>query len=50
MAEYDIDLYINSKWIRKLRNNEDQIITEVTRHLSAREEHGDADCAKGGGR
>jgi hypothetical protein len=33
MAEYDIDLYINSKWIRKLRNNEEQIITEVTRYL-----------------
>jgi hypothetical protein len=33
MSEYDIDLYINSKWVRKLRNNEEQIITEITRHL-----------------
>jgi hypothetical protein len=33
MAEYDIDLYINSQWIRKLRNNEEQVITELTRHL-----------------
>jgi hypothetical protein len=33
MSEYDIDLYINSKWIRKLRNSEEQIITEITRHL-----------------
>jgi hypothetical protein len=33
MAEYDIDLYINSRWIRKLRNNEEQIITELTRYL-----------------
>ena len=33
MSEYDIDLYINSKWIRKLRNNEEQIIAEITRHL-----------------
>jgi hypothetical protein len=33
MSEYDIELYINSKWIRKLRNNEEQIIAEVTRHL-----------------
>ena len=34
MAEYDIDLYINSKWIRKLRSNETQVVTEVTGHLS----------------
>lgn len=33
MADYDIDLYINSKWIRKLRNNEDQVITDITQHL-----------------
>lgn len=33
MTEYDIDLYINSKWIRKLKNNEDQIVTEITKHL-----------------
>jgi hypothetical protein len=33
MAEYDIDMYINSKFIRKLRNNEGQIITEITRYL-----------------
>jgi hypothetical protein len=33
MTGYDIDLYINSQWIRKLRNNEGQVITEVTRHL-----------------
>jgi hypothetical protein len=33
MSEYEIDLYINSKWVRKLRNNEEQVITEVTRQL-----------------
>ncbi len=33
MAEYDIELYINSKFIRKLRNNEEQVITEITRQL-----------------
>jgi hypothetical protein len=33
MTEYDIDLYINSTWVRKLRNNEDQIITDITRYL-----------------
>jgi hypothetical protein len=33
MTEYDIDLYINSRWVRKLRNTEDQVITEITRSL-----------------
>jgi hypothetical protein len=33
MAEYDIDLFINSKWIQRLRNNEEQVIIEITRHL-----------------
>ena len=32
MAEYDIDLYVNSRWVRKLRSAEDQVITEIT-HL-----------------
>lgn len=34
MTEYDVDLYINSKWVRKLRNNEDQIVSEVTKYLT----------------
>lgn len=33
MTEYDIDVYVNSKWVRKLRNNEEQVVTELTRHL-----------------
>jgi hypothetical protein len=33
MTEYEIDVYVNSKWIRKLRNNEEQVVLEVTRHL-----------------
>jgi hypothetical protein len=33
MSDYDIDLYINSKWVRKLRNGEEQVIAEVTRYL-----------------
>lgn len=33
MTEYDIDLYINSKWVRKLRNGEQQVIQEITRYL-----------------
>lgn len=34
MAEFDIDLYVNAKWVRKLRNNEEQIILEITKHLT----------------
>jgi len=33
MPEYDIDLYVNSRWVRKLRNGEDQVISEITREL-----------------
>lgn len=33
MTEFDIDVYINSKWVRKLRNSDGSIITEVTKHL-----------------
>lgn len=32
-TEFDIDVYVNSKWIRKLRNTEEQIYTEITRYL-----------------
>lgn len=34
MTEYDIDLYVNSKLVRKLRSGDEQIVTEITRHLS----------------
>ena len=34
MTDYDIDVYVNGKWVRKLRSNEDQIVTEITKHLS----------------
>ncbi|MCE9672431.1 hypothetical protein LY474_31955 [Myxococcus stipitatus] len=33
MAEYDIDVYVNSTWLRKLRGNEDQVVADITRHL-----------------
>ncbi|GHG92056.1 hypothetical protein [Comamonas sp. JC664] len=33
MTGYDIDVFINSKWLRKLRGNEDQVVMEVTRSL-----------------
>src|SRR5262245_7674682 len=35
LTDYDIDLFINSRWIRKLRNNEDQIVLEITKYLNA---------------
>jgi hypothetical protein len=30
---YDIDLYVNSQWVRKLRNVEQQVIAELTGNL-----------------
>ncbi len=33
MTEYDVDLYLNSKWVRKLKSTEDQIVTEITKSL-----------------
>ncbi len=33
MTEFDIDLYVNSKWVRKIRNSDEQIIQEITKHL-----------------
>ncbi len=34
MTDYDVDLYVNGKYVRKLRNGEDQIVSEVTKYLS----------------
>lgn len=33
MTDFDIDVYVNAKWIRKLKNNEEQIYTDITKHL-----------------
>ena len=33
MTDYDIDVFVNSKWLRKLRGNEDQVVSDITRHL-----------------
>ncbi|AKF81279.1 hypothetical protein MFUL124B02_19180 [Myxococcus fulvus 124B02] len=33
MTEYDIDVYVNSRWLRKLRGNEDQVVADITQHL-----------------
>jgi hypothetical protein len=32
-AQYDIDVYINGKWLRKVRNNDSQVIVEITNKL-----------------
>ena len=32
-AQYDIDIYINGKWARKIRNTESQVVTEITSKL-----------------
>ena len=33
MTEYDVDLYVNSKWVRKLKSSEDQIVSDITKNL-----------------
>ncbi len=33
MTEYDVDMYVNSKWVRKLKSTEDQIVSDITRNL-----------------
>ncbi|MCP3144926.1 hypothetical protein [Pyxidicoccus xibeiensis] len=33
MTDYDIDVFVNSTWLRKLRGNEDQVVADITRHL-----------------
>jgi hypothetical protein len=32
-AQYDIDVFINAKWIRKLKSGEDQIVMDISKHL-----------------
>jgi hypothetical protein len=33
LAQYDIDVYVNGKWIRKIRNTDSQVVTDITRKL-----------------
>jgi hypothetical protein len=33
MTQYDIDLYVNSKWVRKFHSDDEQIVTEVTQFM-----------------
>jgi len=32
-AQYDIDIFINAKWLRKVRSGESQIVMEITKNL-----------------
>jgi hypothetical protein len=32
-AQYDIDLFVNSKWIRKVKSSDPQIVLEITKFL-----------------
>lgn len=32
-AQYDMDVFVNSKWIRKIKSGEDQIVLEITKYL-----------------
>lgn len=32
-AQFDIDLYVNSKWIRRFRNTDDPTVLEITKYL-----------------
>jgi len=33
-AGYDVDLFVNDKWVRKVKSSEDQIVTEITDALN----------------
>jgi hypothetical protein len=33
-AQYDMDVFINSKWVRKVKAGEPQIVLEVTKYLT----------------
>jgi len=32
-AQYDIDVYINGKWVRKVRNSETQVVVDISHNL-----------------
>ena len=33
-AQYDLDVFVNSKWVRKIKAGEPQIVLEVTKYLT----------------
>ncbi|MBN2497562.1 MAG: hypothetical protein JXR96_23415 [Deltaproteobacteria bacterium] len=34
-AQYDIDIYINSVWFKRIRSNGEQVVQEITKYLRA---------------
>jgi hypothetical protein len=34
-AQYDVDVYVNSKWVRKVRSGDEQIVLDISRFLNA---------------
>jgi hypothetical protein len=32
-AQYDVDIYLNGKWVRKVRNRDSQVVVDITRKL-----------------
>jgi hypothetical protein len=33
-AQYDVDVYVNSKWVRKVRSGDEQIVLDISRFLN----------------
>jgi hypothetical protein len=33
MTQYDIDLYVNSKWVKRFKNDDESVVLEITKHL-----------------
>jgi hypothetical protein len=33
-AQYDVDVYVNSKWVRKVRSGDEQIVLDISRYLN----------------
>ncbi len=34
MSQYDVDLFVNGKWIRRFLDREDHVVMEITKHLT----------------
>lgn len=32
-TQFDIDIYINSKWIKRVKNDDDQLVMDISEHL-----------------